>query len=152
VSGRICVKIYKHFDGDKMTDIKTRNEKAKNKGIKGELESNRILKEVFNEIEFVNGLIDYIADKKPVEIKTCQEWQSNGKRRCRGRFVLDEDQHKHLCKKNGYYLFIVLKEKGFRFSLVKASKMKFNRKISWVRAFSYPTTIKGDISYVESSD
>ena len=134
--------------GEVFNPTRERNEKAKNNGMRGELKAEKILKSSFNEVKFINRLIDYFADKKPIEVKTCQEWQSNGKRRCRGRFVLDKSQHNYLIKNKGYYLFIVLKEDGFLFNLLKADAINFNRKITWQKAFSYPSLIKGEVSNV----
>ncbi|RLI80394.1 hypothetical protein DRP05_01050 [Archaeoglobales archaeon] len=123
------------YDFEIFDPVKERNEKAYNNGKKGE----QIALRDFDEIIFVDRLVDAELNGKPLEIKACQEWQSNGKGRCRGRFVLDKEQHDYLIKNHGYYLFIVFKEDGSNISkLVKAVDVEFKRKISWLSIFHAP--------------
>jgi hypothetical protein len=110
-----------------------RNEKAYFNGLKGE----QYALTLYDQIELLDRLIDARIGDRLTEIKTCQEWQSNGKRRCRGRFVLDEEQHKYLVENGGYYLFIVLMDDGsVSYRFVRASEIQFKRKISWLNIFS----------------
>ena len=106
--------------------IVLRNEKAYLNGQKAE----EIAKDLFD-ITLSNGLVDGWINGKPVEIKACQMWQSNGAGRCRGRFVLERDQHEYLVKNGGYYLFIVFTEDGVISKLIEAEKVPFKRKLSW---------------------
>ena len=113
-------------------DVVLRNKKAKNNGIIGE----SIAKSAFDDFEFLNGLIDARLNGRLAEIKTCSEWQSNGRCRCRGRFVLEEDQHRKLLENDGFYIFIVLMNDGSkRIKLVAAKDVEFKRKISWMKIF-----------------
>lgn len=51
----------------------------------------------------------------PVEVKTCQAWVKTvhtDNRRRRGRYNLIGTQHRALCKKGGYYLFVLLDDTG----------------------------------------
>jgi len=51
----------------------------------------------------------------PIEVKTCQAWVKTAhtdNRRRRGRYNLIGTQHRELCKKGGYYLFLLLGDTG----------------------------------------
>ncbi len=120
--------------------IAERNEKAYLNGLRGE----QYALALFEQIERIDKLVDAKIGDELVEIKTCQEWQSNGRGRCRGRFVLDKEQHRYLTRKGGYYLFIVLMENGsINYRLVKASVIRFKRKLGWIRIFT-PDRAGGD--------
>jgi len=116
--------------------INYRNWLARQNGNKGE----QIAQERIDDLELVNGLIDAQLKDRPVEIKTCQEWHSNGRGRCRGRFVLRKDQHEYLTKFNGLYVMIVLMGNGrIRMRIINAKDLfpngRFRRKISWKEIF-----------------
>jgi len=114
-----------------------RNEKAYSNGLKGE----QYALTLYDQIELLDRLIDARIGNKLTEIKTCQEWQRNGRGRCRGRFVLDEEQHRYLVENGGYYLFIVLMDDGsVSYRFVRASEIQFKRKISWLSIFSSKIT------------
>ncbi len=48
-----------------------------------------------------------VTDSARYEVKSCQEWTSNGDARTRGRFVFYRHQHRELLKRNGSYIFII---------------------------------------------
>ena len=64
----------------------------------------------------VNALIDYESlNGVPCEVKSCRRWiRTNhvSTARRRGRFMLNADQHEHLLKNGGYYLFVLLDDAG----------------------------------------
>jgi len=115
-----------------MSDLITvRNEKAYLNGQKAE----ELARDLYDVI-LSNGLIDGQIVGKPVEIKACQEWHRNGGKRCRGRFVLEREQHDYLIENNGLYLFVVFAEDGGVMSkLVRAEDVQFKRKLSWPAIF-----------------
>jgi len=129
-------------------DLIIRNTKAKENGCNGEKLGLSILNKIFNNVEFINSLVDAIADEKAVEIKTCQEWQKHRGKRRRGRFVLEKLQHKELLEKDGYYLFIVLSKYWYKFFLIKAKEIKYTRKLNWQRLETYKFELKGCVEYV----
>ena len=58
------------------------------------------------------AILDIVPNQgPPVEVKTCQMWvktvHTDNQRR-RGRFNLVGSQHRTLCEKGGYYLFVLL--------------------------------------------
>lgn len=63
----------------------------------------------------------------PVEVKTCQIWiktEHTSNNRRRGRFNLVGSQHRALCEKGGYYLFVLLDdEKPIAASCLPASSI-----------------------------
>lgn len=63
----------------------------------------------------------------PVEVKTCQAWiktEHTSNYRRRGRFNLVGSQHRALCEKGGYYLFVLLDdEKPIAASCLPASSV-----------------------------
>ncbi|MBW2561591.1 MAG: hypothetical protein JRE40_12160 [Deltaproteobacteria bacterium] len=132
--------------------IRERNRRAKENGCIGEEVGLNILRKIFNSVEFVNKLVDVIADDKNVEVKTCQEWQSNGNRRCRGRFVLDREQHNKLLKTDGYYLFIVISKFRYKFFLIKAKDVLFSYKLNWKRVESFRYELRGSVEYVRQGN
>lgn len=87
-------------------------------------------------LKYVNELIDFYSETGvPIEVKSCQEWQSrsdkHGDKRL-GRFVLDKEQHRALLCKDGYYFFIV--KAGslvLRAKLMKADDITFQRLKLW---------------------
>ncbi len=113
-----------------MDPIVLRNEKAYMNGLKAE----ELARDLYNVI-LSNGLVDGKIDGRPVEIKACQEWHSNGDKRCRGRFVLDRVQHEHLVKNGGLYLFVVFTDRGVMSKLIEAEKIQFKRKLCWTAVF-----------------
>lgn len=48
-----------------------------------------------------------VTDSARYEVKSCQEWTSNGDARTRGRYVFYRHQHRELIKRNGSYILIV---------------------------------------------
>jgi hypothetical protein len=72
------------------------------------------------------AILDIIPPQgPPVEVKTCQAWiktEHTSNYRRRGRFNLVGSQHRTLCEKGGYYLFILLDdEKPIAASCLPAS-------------------------------
>ena len=113
-------------------NITYRNWKAKKNGILGE----NFAIAFFDDIDFINGLIDAKLSGRLAEIKTCQEWQNNGRGRCRGRFVFSKEQHKKLLRNDGLYIFVVLMNDGSKkIKVVEARKVNFKRKICWTKFF-----------------
>ena len=75
------------------------------------------------------SILDIIPPQgPPVEVKTCQVWvrtaHTDNQRR-RGRFNLVGSQHRALCEKGGYYLFVLLddEEKPIAASCLPASSI-----------------------------
>ena len=72
------------------------------------------------------AILDIIPPQgPPVEVKTCQAWvrtvHTDNQRR-RGRFNLVGSQHRALCERGGYYLFVLLDdEKPIAASCLPAS-------------------------------
>lgn len=102
---------------------------------------------LYGRVKYINKEIDLFVNGKYIEIKSCQEWQTdnsaNGKRR-HGRFVLDKKQHVELLKNEGYYLFVVHNEKKIIFvKMLPAAAIDFKRLITW-------TTIKKIADKLES--
>ena len=111
--------------------IVIRNKKASENGQKAE----KIIAKQLN-LTIINSIYDALLEDKIVEIKSCQEWHNNGEGRCRGRFVLDDEQHEFLVKNDGYYLFVLFTEDGRTLTkLVRASKIEFRRKLCWTYVF-----------------
>ena len=58
------------------------------------------------------AILDIVPSQgPPVEVKTCQAWvktEHTSNYRRRGRFNLVGSQHRALCEKGGYYLFVLL--------------------------------------------
>lgn len=115
--------------------ISQRNSKAITNGQIGE----KYVFKQFDNVKVLNGIVDAVIGNKLTEIKTCQAWQKNGVKRCRGRFVLEESQHKYLVENNGFYLFIVLNEdfKPILKFWIKASAIHFKRKIMWTNLLRF---------------
>jgi len=75
------------------------------------------------------SILDIIPPQgPPVEVKTCQVWvrtaHTDNQRR-RGRFNLVGSQHRALCERGGYYLFVLLDvdEKPIAASCLPASSI-----------------------------
>lgn len=107
----------------------------------GELRALEILNEKFNDVQYVNELIDFYADDGiPIEVKTCQEWINRvddiGELR-HGRFTFVKEQHEYLLCQDGYYLFIVRNgDMIVRSRLLKADDVfawmsNFRRQMTW---------------------
>jgi len=113
-------------------NITLRNRKAYENGEHAEEIAQKLYGLEIDRTNFIDGKYN----GKPIEIKSCQEWQRNGIRRCRGRFVLSRSQHNELIEKGGYYLFIVqLEGGGIRHKVVKAADVPFKRKLCWTKIF-----------------
>ena len=86
--------------------------RASQNGLAGE----RIAETILNVTVDHCAIIDIIPSRgHPIEIKTCQAWVKTahtGNRRRRGRYNLVGTQHRALCKKGGYYLFVLLDDAG----------------------------------------
>ena len=58
------------------------------------------------------AILDIVPNQgPPVEVKTCQAWvktEHTSNNRRRGRFNLVGSQHRALCERGGYYLFVLL--------------------------------------------
>jgi len=72
------------------------------------------------------AILDIVPNQgPPVEVKTCQAWiktEHTSNYRRRGRFNLVGSQHRTLCEKGGYYLFVLLDdEKPIAASCLPAS-------------------------------
>ena len=85
----------------------------------------------------VNGLIDFIAGGKWIEVKTCQIQTIDQTRPSHfrtGRFVLDIEQHEALIRRDGYYMFIVLKDAALiKHKMIRASEIKFVNNLTWTK-------------------
>ena len=74
------------------------------------------------------AILDIVPNQgPPVEVKTCQAWvrtvHTDNQRR-RGRFNLVGSQHRALCERGGYYLFVLLDdEKPIAASCLPASSI-----------------------------
>jgi len=111
-------------------DIITRNERARNNGDFGEF----LVEQRFKGVKYIGDLVDYLWGDKFLEVKTCEEWQKNGRYRCRGRFVLEKQQHEFLIKNDGLYVFVVLKENGgYSMFVRRARDIGYKRKICWTK-------------------
>lgn len=119
----------------------TPNAKAKDNGEWGEATAQHILTKKFNNVQYVNGLIDYYAGAGiPIEVKTCQEFIERGEASKydirHGRFTLEKDQHDFLLHKSGYYLFLVKNGSLLvRHLLIPASDIGFMKQVTWRRIF-----------------
>ena len=86
--------------------------RAANNGIVGE----RAVETILNVTVDPTAVIDINPPRgPPVEVKTCQAWVKTvhtENRRRRGRYNLIGTQHRELCKKGGYYLFVLLDDAG----------------------------------------
>lgn len=97
--------------------------RASHNGIVGESIAESILNVPVNS----NAILDIIPTQgPPVEVKTCQAWiktEHTSNNRRRGRFNLIGCQHRTLCEKGGYYLFVLLddNEKPIAASCLPAS-------------------------------
>jgi len=86
--------------------------RATHNGIVGE----RVAESILNLPVDSTAVIDINPPEGPtVEVKTCQAWVKTvhtDNRRRRGRYNLIGTQHRELCKKGGYYLFVLLDDAG----------------------------------------
>ena len=86
--------------------------RAAHNGIVGE----RVAESILNVIVDPTAVIDINPPQgPPVEVKTCQVWVKTAhtdNRRRRGRYNLIATKHRELCKKGGYYLFVLLDDAG----------------------------------------
>lgn len=84
--------------------------RASHNGIVGESIAESILHVPVNP----TAILDIIPPQgPPVEVKTCQIWVKTAhtdNQRRRGRYNLVGSQHRALCERGGYYLFILLDE------------------------------------------
>ena len=82
--------------------------RASHHGTVGERIAESILNLPVNPI----AILDIVPNQgPPVEVKTCQAWvktEHTSNNRRRGRFNLVGSQHRALCEKGGYYLFVLL--------------------------------------------
>ncbi len=82
--------------------------RASHNGVVGE----RVAEIILNVNVDTNAVIDINPPQgRPIEVKTCQAWVKTAhteNRRRRGRYNLIGTQHRALCKKGGYYLFVLL--------------------------------------------
>lgn len=82
--------------------------RASHNGLAGE----RIAESILNVPVDPTAVIDITPSRGyPIEIKTCQAWVKTAhtdNNRRRGRYNLVGTQHRALCKKGGYYLFVLL--------------------------------------------
>ena len=99
--------------------------RASHHGTVGESVAESILNLPVNPI----AILDIIPPQgPPVEVKTCQIWvktEHTSNNRRRGRFNLVGSQHRTLCEKGGYYLFVLLDddEKPIAASCLPASSI-----------------------------
>lgn len=92
-----------------MTTISAKNARASNNG---KIAEDYISNEYHIEIT-TKAIIDGHYNGFPVEVKSCQLWitdNHNSLSRRRGRFWLREDQHAHLLKNSGFYIFVLLED------------------------------------------
>ena len=86
--------------------------RATHNGIVGE----RVAESILNLPVDSTAVIDINPPQgPPIEVKTCQAWVKTAhtdNRRRRGRYNLIGTQHRELCKKGGYYLFLLLGDTG----------------------------------------
>ena len=116
-----------------------RNKAAKNNGSLCESIAEEFLSSIFDEVEFVNKLIDFHTKDKPIEVKSCKRFynRTDFHKPRAGRFKLEEDQHERLVNEDGFYLFIVYDYddnqnlKPYLIRLVPARKVPFKKQIAW---------------------
>ena len=110
----------------------------------------QILTKKFENVQFVDGLIDYYANNNiPIEIKSCQYLIESGNPKYPkryGRFKLEIDQHKFLEKHNGYYLFLV-QHFGFIVSgkLLSVNDVSFAKQVGWRELVNRPNFDVSDL-------
>jgi hypothetical protein len=84
--------------------------RAYDNGITGE----RIAESILNLPVNSTAILDIVPPRGPaIEVKTCQIWvktEHTSNNRRRGRFNLVGSQHRALCERGGYYLFVLLDE------------------------------------------
>jgi len=84
--------------------------RASHNGTTGE----RIAESILNAPVNPTAILDINPPRgSPIEVKTCQAWVKTAhteNHRRRGRYNLVGNQHRALCKKGGYYLFLLLDE------------------------------------------
>lgn len=103
----------------------------------------KILNEKFDDVEFVNDLIDFYADNHiPIEIKSCQYMIDSGNPKYPkryGRFKIDKEQHEFLEIHKGYYLFLV-HHNGFLITgkLISALDIPFMYQFTWREILNRP--------------
>ncbi len=81
------------------------------------------------------------TDNPRYDVKSCQEWTSNGGTRTRGRYVFYRHQHRELKKHNGSYILIVHRD-GRKICQITVSARRLEKsfaldasdqtKISWL--------------------
>ena len=122
-----------------MTGDSESNARAWANGAKGEDEAMQLMRKHTQDraIIRVNGLIDFIAGGKWIEVKTCQIQTIDQTRPSHfrtGRFVLDIEQHEALIRRDGYYMFIVLKDAALiKHKMIRASEIKFVNNLTWTK-------------------
>lgn len=120
----------------------------KENGNNMEFASMQILTKKFENLEFVNGLIDFYANNKiPIEIKSCQYLIESGNPKYPkrfGRFKLEKEQHEFLEIHKGYYLFLVQSD-GFivKGKLIEAIDIPFTNQLTWRELMERPEFING---------
>jgi hypothetical protein len=99
--------------------------RASHNGTTGE----RIAESILNAPVNPTAILDITPPRgSPIEVKTCQAWVKTAhtdNHRRRGRYNLVGTQHRALCKKGGYYLFVLLDdaEKPIELSCLPASQI-----------------------------
>ncbi len=124
-----------------MSTNREANMKAKLNGDMAEQMAYEILQKFYNigDIEMVNTMIDIIAKKEFIEVKSCQmeigdKTQKKGWRN--GCFIMPPEQREYLEVDNGLYLFIVHSPCGkLRMKLVPVLKVPKQRSIAWTKIF-----------------
>jgi len=125
-----------------------RNIKATISELKAEKQAEEAIEKFFNtaKIEFLNQLIDYYVNGSFIKVKSTSVWHEDKyakKGRRRGRFVLNEEQHKFLVEKNGWYCFIIYCFEGKSYiRFIPARNLKFKRLINWADVFDLKGVIE----------
>jgi len=122
--------------GDEVTGLA-----GHNNGLIGEAIAEDRLKRLypFDEIQHVNGIIDFIVNDRYIEVKSCQRSWRHGERDClrAGMFRFRADQHNMLCDLKGLYMLIVLDGNVcHRIGIVMPEAFDFKRQMAWTNFFA----------------
>ena len=91
-----------------------------------------------------NGIVDAHLNDRPLEIKSCQMIitdKSHSNQTRQGRFVFNEEQHRHLVRNNGIYALIVHDDAQIKHTCLKRASL-----ISGIVGRACGRTWKGVIS------
>ena len=101
-----------------------------------EMEKMDILTKKFDNIDYINDLLNYYVNNHiPIEIKKCEYMTKSGNKKHPkrfGRFSLDKDKHEFLVRNKGYYLFLVY-HNNFVISvkIMEANDITFSKLKTW---------------------